>query len=285
MRKTMSTDPTTKVRRIRTRNGVDTKTQPFYVKKIHHFTPRPDGYNEELAEYVYAQIEANQALWNQGVWRQLITVDNLDDQRYLYAQAHDLNSSEVNIGEMQKDLQLAMAVKADMDNPICGTAMCCAGWVTEVMATDFMVDLEMARWAYANGHDVDTHMDTVLVPISTLKRLREERLAGSGVYVPNSQHLKWMLEATMHSALSDGVLELLAKRGFTPETHEGTTVASWATYCLGLEGVEGGGDVPLFAAGNDLTKIRMYLDNYARLGPGAHYLGDEDDDDESDEDD
>src|SRR6478609_9081573 len=108
MRKTMSTDPTTKVRRIRTRNGVDTKTQPFYVKKIHHFTPRADGYNEELAEYVYTQLEANQALWNQGVWRQLITVDNLDDQAYLYASAHGISTTQVDQAEMQKDLQFAM---------------------------------------------------------------------------------------------------------------------------------------------------------------------------------
>ena len=42
--------------------------------------------------------------------------------------------------------------------------------------------------------------------------------------------------------------------------------------------------MPLFAAGNDLTKIRMYLDQYARLGPAAHWLGDEDDDTEEDDD-
>lgn len=283
MRKTMSKDATTGIRSIRTRNGVDTTTQPFYVKKIHHFTPRSDGYNEELAEYVFKQLKANQALWDQGVWRRLITADNIEGERYHAAEVWGMDYEDVTTDLLTKELQVALAFKDERENPICGTAMCAAGWVTEVMATDFLVDMKMAHWAYANGHDIETHLDSVLIAKSVIKGLRERRDAGERVHIPSTNGLNWMLEVTMHSALTNGVRELLAQRGFSDETHEITTIPDWAIHCLGLVGTDGP-DIPMFAANNSIEKIRRHLDQYSQLGPDAHYLPEDDEDDEGEDD-
>src|SRR5689334_6063345 len=135
---------------IHTTNGVDTITYPVYVKELGPLTPRADGWNEALAEAVYAWIEGHRALWNQNVWRNVVplteSTDLWDTHTILLSDvesSYEDDEARPRVQEIQREIKAAMATAATMqDGEVgsCGTTMCLAGWVAEFAGADWVLD-------------------------------------------------------------------------------------------------------------------------------------------------
>lgn len=276
MKRTTTTRTTTKGRftTLVTQNGVRTTTKPFYLKDYRDYTPRSDGYNVELAEAMWEQIRFVPSLWSQGDWRRVI-VDDQDMRRFANMQMEnevleDTDTDEA-VAHIQAELDKAIVQHVkDSTEPACGTAMCAAGWITELSGIDFVVDFEFARWARKQETELGSLAEYVLVPKALVDERNKDYRDLPGVEYTSS----FPISSTLGWAFSRGTSDhekaekLLAKRGFTEETHVCVTLASWAIWQLGLRDTDG--EVPMFAGNNSMTTVRHHLDHYAVNGPWDH---------------
>lgn len=228
MKKTIETDGKTYT--IHTVNGVDTRTGAVWVKEIREYKPLENGFNLDLANTVYSHIERNEELWNQDAWRAFLGPEEFDEDE-------------------AKHIKSMLAFESDLTDPMCGTAMCFAGWVGELSGADWVIDGKAIK---EDGFNHAQHnVEQVLITVEQAEWFDEHYEAASEV-----NRLDVMLDYD--------VREKLARRGFLPDTHRLVQVSEYALYRLGLVH---GDWLGLFAGGNGLSDIRERLDTYARFGP------------------
>ena len=223
---------------VHTVNGVNTKTGTVWTKQIREFKPLDNGFNLELANHVFDIISENQELWDQSSWRRLVLDWELVD---------DVEIDDD--GKSRKDILAMMAFERDLTNPICGTAMCFAGWVGEVTGADYVVDSKVLRKTEDHDEITETELEYILVSKAAL-----EGKPWSGK--------RWHEWDFTHE-----INKILKKRGFSAETHRLMPVSDYAEMMLGLEH----GDVlSLFDGSNNLEGIREIIDLYAKNGPTGY---------------
>ena len=259
---------------IRTTNGVDTLTAPIYVRELKTFTPLENGFNRELALYVLDWIRANMALWDQGSWREIFEIGSWRDDesepiflegeapanllQRIEEQYPDLGSEETlskAADLMLSDLRrLATNVHTTL-NPTCGTAMCLAGWVSELTAVDWVIDAGAFSLTSNWGHHTRKNWAEVLfVP-------RESPLPKGEI-----EMLAYSTWTDMHGTVMPDVLVQHAQsRGFTFATHRTTSVLHYAAEALGLTPVA---FMPVFFDGqNTFEDLEFLVDHYTEHGP------------------
>lgn len=274
MKRSMITTPAGKKRRIQTTNGVNTTTTPFYLRDYKSYVPREDGYNEELADALWAQISLTPELWDQGAWRRFFSVDDT------YALTESLGARGVYRSNEQVKDAMFKQLAQDVTDPTCGTAMCAAGWVGELTGADFVIDFDLARaLRRANDGmmpDLGITGETIIVPITLLQERQEvERVSRESIdekdWLPE---VSWTSLDHLYFPFGPDLVEVakrsLKKRGFTDATHGTVDTATWATWQLGLRDNEGSAEVDMFNAGNSLDDIEEHLNYYRLVGPWAH---------------
>lgn len=227
MKKSIETDG--KNYTIRTVNGVNTTTGAVWVKEIKVFEPLPNGFNLALANEVYAHIEANPLLWDQNSWRRLLDATEITSE-----------------GMDPKELASLLAYEQDLDAPACGTAMCFAGWASELAGADWVADGTTLRQRRNLGM-----IEYVLVPLDVANKVTLEH--------PDNE--LWLRE--IKDGLSEEAYSHVVSRGFSDKTHCLTNVEGYALMQLGL----GSDWLDMFGGYNDLEKIRVCIDTYAQWGP------------------
>lgn len=246
--------------KIQTENGVTTITEPFYVRELKDFTPREDGYNQELAEEVYRLISTYQALWSQNTWRTEFYLERDEDGDLEWDEYVDDISDRrfIDAEELQRQLD-EMLVQAQKDStaPTCGTAMCFAGWVGEITGADWVIDHQAIRKGGAEAQIPKSERayfeDKVLVRKEDWTFLGE--LTGGSIW---------------RESMTEPVQRHLSSRGFAKETHYIVPVDLYARKALGVGSMQWRlyGDMPvLFEGNNQLRDIRYVLDRYAEDGP------------------
>lgn len=236
MKKSIETDG--KNYTVRTVNGVDTKTGAIWVKQIREYKPLENGFNLELANHVYDHIEHNPLLWNQEAWRTTL--------------------EWAEVGNAKDEIKKLLAYEADLTNPACGTAMCFAGWTAELTGADWVADA-----TFIKGKD-----SRIIGP--SVEHILITREQGEAALTQAEEHLNedgdldeiWIRE--LEEWIGVELLEILAERGFKPETHMLTNVESYALMQLGMLH---GDWIGLFSGSNDLEEIRVRLDTMAKYGP------------------
>lgn len=208
---------------IRTVNGVDTKSGAIWVREIKEYEPLENGFNLALANEVYELINTHQYLWDQDSWRRLLFTSDLD-------------------AEEKRELKSMLAFEADLTQPTCGTAMCFAGWVSELSGADYVSDAQMIEAAKSQS----PYMEYILVRRDELNERWDTRAV------------------TMDEYLGGQALARAQERGFSDETHKLMAIEDYALMKLGL--VDGDW-LELFSGSNDLEDIRSIIDDYADAGP------------------
>lgn len=235
---------------ITTVNGAKTTTGSFYAKELKEYIPLENGFNAMLADDVVKIISENQALWDQGTWRQIFTADQYDE--YLSARSHYMSGS---VKEVADNVRTMLAFEQDKDDPVCGTAMCFAGWVAELTGVDWVIDSEVVKAFHKGKIDkdmMDRHASEVLI-----KR-------GANLETKNISWIDWV-------GISEELSKVLVKRGFTPETHRIIEVSDYAADQLG--GIECS---PLFQEGNNIKDINRIVRHHVDGGPRWFVYNDDD---------
>ena len=220
-----------------TRNGVNTWTANVFRTPLKKYTPLENGFNLELANDVYDTISKNPYLWNQASWRD---VDVLDP---------DFGSEQLLANSKM------VAFEMELDKPACGTTMCFAGWATELVKVDWVVD---AYWFDKINRTQATEMEDPNGTLFDLVNYAEMVLLPNvpGDLVDLDNQMAW-------TNLPEPLSKRLVARGFTPRTHHLGTVQDAGQEALGIDHDRLG----LFSAGNNLDQIRTIIDGYAKYGP------------------
>lgn len=241
---------------IHTSNGVDTVTNAVYLRQLREYTPREDGYNLELAEDVYALISDNQALWEQGTWRQI-----LQNEEEMETYADEIESDgRGDLHTLQQQINQMAAFKQDTENPTCGTAMCFAGWVAELSGADWVIDASAMR-----RKGVDLRPSEIAAWSSVLfvshKEVEELTRGDEDVY----DRVREIEDGTFTMDSMDKNLRVFSKeRGFTAETHRTMSAEAYASLKLGiLNNPDLDIRDELFGGSNRLKDIREILDELA----------------------
>lgn len=188
-----------KTRTISTTNGIDTHTDAVYIKDLKPYDhPLPNGYNAELGEDIWLQITLTPALWDQGSWRSVFELADVEDEMHFAS------------------LQILNVPKAKAK---CGTAMCSAGWAAELGGADWVQDAKSIQTGTAS------FAESVLVPKAQWEATIQAR-----------PELVWELSGTDGwSQFDDTLTDRLARRGFTVETHLVLAARTYALMRLGLD--------------------------------------------------
>jgi hypothetical protein len=277
--RSMQTSPAGRVHTIATSNGVKTTTRPFYLHDLPTYVPNADGYNQQLAEQMWEVISATPELWDQDSWRSFFAATD----GALLGRVDWLNERDVETTTAKVRSALVEQLAQDTVNPKCGTAMCAAGWVSELTGADFVVDYTMSI-AFINKFGRDTSASGLSTSLSEYilvpRAMVDERL--QAVYASRGTDdyghrlpdlpvidIEKLVDYHLTTEQADVAWTQLRKRGFSSETHQLVNIANWAIWQLGLRGVSSE-VVPMFSGGNRLEHIRVYLDCYAIHGPSAH---------------
>lgn len=238
---------------VHTVNGVDTFTASVFNTPLKDYTKRlENGFNLELATDILTMISTNPLLWTQGSWRSVTPIGG----EHLKA-----------VTEATRSLA---AWASDLASPRCATSMCCAGWAVELAKADWVVDgTLLAKVSEAKSMhvlmgnvrvDLSPYVELVVVPRTGAAD--EPKLGESGTALQiiaedgdiQAPHPKWLMATPL--------VEHLMARGFTPETHYVTQVATYGAQLLGI----GNDPLRLFGGSNDLDDIERIIDYYAEHG-------------------
>ena len=188
-----------KTRTIHTVNGIDTKTDATYIKDLKPYdSPLPNGYNVELGEDIWDRITLTPALWDQGSWRNVFDLSDVDEEMH-FASLEILNVPK--------------------SKAKCGTAMCAAGWAAELGGADWVQDAKAIQTGSAS------FAESVLVPKA---QWEATMTAHSELAWETAGPDGW-------TQFDDHLTERLAKRGFTHTTHVVISARTYALMRLGLD--------------------------------------------------
>lgn len=216
---------------ITTTNGLATATTAFFVKDLKEYPVLENGFRRSLVDEIIGQIaDSNGALWNQAYWRAFT-----EDQTY---GGHD------TLDEVVSTLA-PWLVTAEESH--CGVQMCIAGWASELVAADWLVDArawkEHRGWVEYNISDLE---DKILVR-------RDDPLW--------EDYSSWWSDLASRTDVIDNCR--LIERGFSGETHKIANVDEFAHRALGLDE----DPFELFEGDNNWWRILGIIDAYTEFGP------------------
>lgn len=211
---------------IETTNGITTVTAAMMKvarREYPNFDPR-SGVNVELLRAVVENLTAHKEWWDQGSWRTV------------------LEPYEQTIGQL--DSLPSVVAYVDVE-PSCGTALCFAGWATEITPTDFVVD---ATWALAARTDPDLEY--------WADKLESYVLVRADQVHDFTEFENWDDVIGGDSKVE----EMLRKRGFTSDTHVLVEISEVAQARLGIPG----DPFDLFGGSNSFEQVLIKARTYEK---------------------
>jgi hypothetical protein len=248
-----------------TSNGVTTSTATTMKLAVEEFDWRKPNYHptsgvwRELALAVRDQIMRNVEWWDQNTWRTFVTdvsdLPNDTTQEYLEREETDAIIKQV------------IAFEKDMFAPACGTSMCAAGWATEIVRADWVVDSKMVTEGAKKGYYIPDDLSSMLFVPSEWWAQQIDRSVYGGSY---GGSYGWnVLHASIDPEVNEFVIEQVNSRGFTTETHAIVTVPAFASAMLGIDG----GDLNLFGGDNTYAYVVSALTVLATIECKPSELG------------
>jgi hypothetical protein len=218
-----------------TSNGVTTSTASTMKLAVPEFDYRQPNYHptsgvwRELALAVRDQIMANVQWWDQNTWRNVVTsvteLPNFDaDDVWL-----DRDEGWLDRDENEKYIAAMAAFEKDIFAPACGTSMCAAGWATEIVRADWVVDSKMLVEAAKKNIDLPDDLNSLLF---APRQWWSDRVSPDAPYYASG--FTWMALSSHGDEVDEWVLEQVDARGFAADTHVILTVPVFATAILGI---------------------------------------------------